>query len=335
MLRRLLFPPSSPPVLLLAACGDSEDTIDTSATTTTVDGGSDVARPCRRGPLDDITVSGADGEQPTRRSSSTCRSRSAPRSARSSSRARATRSPMATTSSSTSCSSTAATASEYGTSYRRATQRRSSSTTSCSAGVRQGLLGLQGRQPGRSWPSPRTTATARKGGDAANGLKKDDTLVFVADVKEIRHPLPGRGRRRSNPSPACPPSTLDDDGAPTITVPDGDPPAELVVQPLIEGDGRGGRPPARRSRSTTPACCGAPARCSTPPGTTGHAHQLPDRHRRRHRRVGQGPGRPDHRLADPARRARRPRATGRPAPATQASARTDTLVFVVDILDAH
>jgi peptidylprolyl isomerase len=31
--------------------------------------------------------------------------------------------------------------------------------------------------------------------------------------------------------------TLADDGAPTITVPDTDPPAELIAQPLIEGEG--------------------------------------------------------------------------------------------------
>ena len=39
------------------------------------------------------------------------------------------------------------------------------------------------------------------------------------------------------PEPGLPTVELADDGAPTITVPDAEPPTELIVQPLIEGDG--------------------------------------------------------------------------------------------------
>ena len=63
-----------------------------------------------------------------------------------------------------------------------------------------------------------------------------DTLVFVVDIVDVQLSEPDRHRGDAR-RPACPPwpgpST-----SPTITIPKTDPPAKLVVQPLIEGEGK-------------------------------------------------------------------------------------------------
>ena len=66
----------------------------------------------------------------------------------------------------------------------------------------------------------------------------------------------------------------------------------------------------------------------------GRARRLHGRHRRRDPRVGPGPRRADGRLAGPARRAARP-GLRRVGSSQAGIAGTDTLVFVVDILDAY
>jgi peptidylprolyl isomerase len=76
-----------------------------------------------------------------------------------------------------------------------------------------------------------------QGGDPAQGLEEDDTLVFVADVEDVRRPLERAEGTSVTPPAGLPGVALGEDGAPTITVPGGEPPAELVVQPLIEGAG--------------------------------------------------------------------------------------------------
>ena len=76
-----------------------------------------------------------------------------------------------------------------------------------------------------------------QGGDPAQGLEEDDTLLFVADVEDVRVPLERAEGTRVEPVAGLPTVVLGEDGAPAITVPGGTPPAELVVQPLIEGDG--------------------------------------------------------------------------------------------------
>lgn len=76
-----------------------------------------------------------------------------------------------------------------------------------------------------------------QGGDPENGLQADDTLLFFLELLEVRTPLGRAEGSAVDPVPGQPSVTLDDDGAPTITVPDGDPPVELVAQPLIEGEG--------------------------------------------------------------------------------------------------
>jgi peptidylprolyl isomerase len=76
-----------------------------------------------------------------------------------------------------------------------------------------------------------------QGGDPAQGLEEDDTLVFVADVEDVRQPLERAEGTAVTPPAGLPTVVLGEDGAPTITVPGGEPPAALVVQPLIEGEG--------------------------------------------------------------------------------------------------
>lgn len=76
-----------------------------------------------------------------------------------------------------------------------------------------------------------------QGGDPENGVEADDTLLFVLDLLEVRTPLERAEGTEVDPVEGQPSVELDEDGAPTITVPDTDPPAELIAQPLIEGEG--------------------------------------------------------------------------------------------------
>jgi peptidylprolyl isomerase len=72
----------------------------------------------------------------------------------------------------------------------------------------------------------------------AKGVKGSDTLLFVIDVKGVRTPLT---RATGDPVPPVdgqPTVSLAADGKPTITIPSGvSAPTSLVVQPLIKGTG--------------------------------------------------------------------------------------------------
>jgi peptidylprolyl isomerase len=80
-----------------------------------------------------------------------------------------------------------------------------------------------------------------QGGVPDFGVEADDTVIFVVDVMDAVTPAEPLDRAEGtpvDPEPGLPTVALDEDtGKPTITVPDTDPPADLVVQPLIEGDG--------------------------------------------------------------------------------------------------
>ena len=72
------------------------------------------------------------------------------------------------------------------------------------------------------------------------GVEADDTVIFVVDVVDAVTPAEPLARAEGtpvDPEPGLPTVELDDTGKPTITIQDGEPPTELVVQPLIEGDG--------------------------------------------------------------------------------------------------
>ena len=73
------------------------------------------------------------------------------------------------------------------------------------------------------------------------GVAADDDIVFVVDVISVDAPAdPALPRADGEDQPAVdglPTVELDDDGRPTITIPSTDPPAELEVAVLKQGDG--------------------------------------------------------------------------------------------------
>lgn len=75
------------------------------------------------------------------------------------------------------------------------------------------------------------------GADPSTGLLDTDTVLFFAEVLEVRETLTRAEGTAVEPVDGLPTVKLGEDGAPTITVPGGEPPTELVVQPLIEGAG--------------------------------------------------------------------------------------------------
>ena len=234
MLRRAL-PLFLAPALLVAACGDSEDSIDTSATTTTADGsdGASEPDPADEAALDDITVDGADGEQPTLEFDK-------PFSVGTTVRKVLTEGDGDEIADGATVTFdfvfiNGRDGSEYGSSY---ASDPASVTVDANllAGARLGLLGLQEGSQALVAIAP-DDGFGPQGGDPEGGLEADDTLLFVVDVHEVRFPLTRAEGTTVDPVDGLPTVTLDDDGAPTITVPDGDPPAELIAQLLIEGDG--------------------------------------------------------------------------------------------------
>lgn len=76
-----------------------------------------------------------------------------------------------------------------------------------------------------------------QGGLPDRGVEADDTILFVADVLDASTPLTRAQGTPVEPAEGLPTVELGEDGQPTITLPEGDPPEELVVQPLIEGEG--------------------------------------------------------------------------------------------------
>jgi peptidylprolyl isomerase len=100
-------------------------------------------------------------------------------------------------------------------------------------GIYKGLEGVTGG-------SEVLVAIAPGDGAGANeesGLLDTDTVLFYAEILEVREALERAEGEAVDPVDGLPTVELDDDGAPTITVPDGEPPTELVVQPLIKGEG--------------------------------------------------------------------------------------------------
>jgi peptidylprolyl isomerase len=71
----------------------------------------------------------------------------------------------------------------------------------------------------------------------ADGVKKNDTLLFVIDAKSVRTPLKKATGEAVAPVDGLPTVELAKNGKPTITVPKTAAPTSLVVQPLIKGSG--------------------------------------------------------------------------------------------------
>jgi len=75
------------------------------------------------------------------------------------------------------------------------------------------------------------------GSAAPEGVEETDTLLVVADIHDVRTPLARAEGTAVEPAEGLPTVELADDGAPTITVPDAAAPTDLIVQPLIKGSG--------------------------------------------------------------------------------------------------
>jgi peptidylprolyl isomerase len=84
-------------------------------------------------------------------------------------------------------------------------------------------------------------AVAPKDGLSENGsevgIKKGDTILFVVDVKDVTTPITRATGTAVAPVEGLPEVELAKNGAPKIFMPKAEAPEELVVQPLIEGDG--------------------------------------------------------------------------------------------------
>jgi peptidylprolyl isomerase len=103
-------------------------------------------------------------------------------------------------------------------------------------GVVKGLLGVKVGSRTLVALAP-DDAFKPAGGVEQAGVQADDTVLLVVDVKEVRHPMPRAAGTPVAPLPGQPTVTLDGNGKPTITLPEGAPPTALVAQPLIQGNG--------------------------------------------------------------------------------------------------
>jgi peptidylprolyl isomerase len=74
-------------------------------------------------------------------------------------------------------------------------------------------------------------------GVPAAGIGPTDTLLFVIDVTDASTVLKRATGQRVKPKSGLPTVTLDKQGAPSIDIPAGKPPKQMVVQPLITGKG--------------------------------------------------------------------------------------------------
>ena len=75
-------------------------------------------------------------------------------------------------------------------------------------------------------------------GDAQAGIKGTDTLVFVVDmIKDFAGNAAASGRPVSHGGGSLPTVTADAGSAPTMTMPKGNPPKNLTTQVLIKGTG--------------------------------------------------------------------------------------------------
>ncbi len=74
-------------------------------------------------------------------------------------------------------------------------------------------------------------------GNTQLGVQKDDTLLFVLDLKSATTPLTKPSGAAVTPKSGLPTVKPDAKGVPAVTLPKGAAPTKLVVQPLIKGTG--------------------------------------------------------------------------------------------------
>lgn len=103
-------------------------------------------------------------------------------------------------------------------------------------GVRIALTGAQAGERSLVAIAP-GDAFAGQGDDEETGVREDDTLLLYLEVHDVRTPLARAEGTPVEPVEGLPTVELDEVGAPRIAVPEGDPPSELVAQVLIQGEG--------------------------------------------------------------------------------------------------
>jgi len=109
------------------------------------------------------------------------------------------------------------------------------SSTSLMKGLSKGLLGQQAGSRFLIAVPPADGFGAK--GNAQGGVSPTDTLVFVVDVFSATTPLAKAGGIAVAPKAGLPTAVVDGAKPATITVPKTAPPTTLVVQPLIKGSG--------------------------------------------------------------------------------------------------
>lgn len=222
------------PALLLAACGDSEETIDSSdRSSTTADGSATGPSAEDVAALDDVQVTGADGAQPTLEFDKPLSVGATVRKVLEEGEGEEVVDGATVTFDFVFINGRDG--SEYGSSY-GSEPPEVTVDANLLAGARIGLTGLRPGSRALVAIAP-DDGFGPRDGDPEGGLKADDTLLLFVDVDEVRIPLARAEGTAVAPVEGQPTVALDDDGAPTVTVPDGEPPAELVAQPLIEGEG--------------------------------------------------------------------------------------------------
>ncbi len=125
---------------------------------------------------------------------------------------------------------------EFDSSYSRSPQSIVLDDTQIIPGFVKGLVGV--KADSRVLIAiPPADGFGPAGGIEEAGVGAEDTVLAVVDMIEIRHPLTRAEGTEVAPVAGQPTVVLDDDGKPTITLPEGPAPATLVVQDLIKGDG--------------------------------------------------------------------------------------------------
>ena len=84
-------------------------------------------------------------------------------------------------------------------------------------------------------PDAGLAANAKQNG--APGVKNGDTLLFVVDVRSARETLTRATGEKVTPPAGLPTVAVAKNGKPKLTVPKSKAPTDLVVQPLIKGSG--------------------------------------------------------------------------------------------------
>ena len=114
--------------------------------------------------------------------------------------------------------------------------------------------------------SPKEGLAANAQSNGAKNVKKDDTLLFVVDVKGVRTPLARATGEAVTPADGLPVVTLGDTGKPSIKIPDAAPPRNSSCNRSSPAPAPRS-PRARRSPRTTPASSTGAARTSPRPGS--------------------------------------------------------------------